>query len=94
MERVFNGGLALLGILIAVFTFAFVQYIGLERRPEAQEPYLWIVGFSGALVVASGASALLAHLRLGSNGNWVQHWSFAVVLTCATAFPIVLWLLR
>lgn len=94
MERVFNGGLALLGILIAVFTFAYIQYIGLEPRAKAQEPYLWIVWFSGALAVASGASVLMAHLRLGANGKWVQYWFFSLVLTGATAFPIILWWLK
>ena len=94
MERVFNGGIALLSILIAVFTFAYIQYIGLEKRPEAQEPYLWIVWFSGALVVASGASALTAHLRLGPDSNWGQYWFFTLTLAGATAFPVILWWLK
>ncbi len=94
MERVFNGGLALLGILIAVFTFAYVQSFGLELRPKAQEAYNSILWVSGTLTVVSGVSALTAHLGLGPDGKWVQYCFFTLVLMGATAFPIFLWLLR
>ena len=94
MERVFGGAVSLLSILIAVFTFSYVQYAGLTGRPEAQEPYLWLTIGSGVLVVASGISAAVAHFRLGPDGYHVQHWFFEGVLVCVTAFPVAMWLLR
>lgn len=94
MERVFSSAVSLLSILVAVFVFSYLQYVGFKGRPEAQEPYLWLAIGSSVLVVASGISAAVAHFKLGPDGHDAQHWFFGAVLVCVTAFPVAVWLLR
>ena len=94
MERVFNGALALLSILLAVFTFVYIQYLEKGGRPEAQKPYLWLVIVVGIFVIAAGSSALTAHLSLGKDNNEVQYYLFAVIIGFASFSPIALWIVQ
>jgi hypothetical protein len=94
MERLFNGALALLSMLLVIFTFAFAQYLGEEGRPITQRPYLVLTILSGGLLVATGAAALVAHLEIGLPSRPLLHYLFAAILLTTTLSPVILWLLR
>lgn len=90
MERVFNGALSLLSVLMAVFTFSFVQWIGEDGRPEMQRPYWWITTASAVLILLSGVAALGAHFRIREYA-W-PHLLFGLVMAIATIGPLLLWM--
>jgi ABC-type nickel/cobalt efflux system permease component RcnA len=93
VERIFGGALALMSVLIAVFTFAFLRFVEEAGRPETQRAYFWLLLISTALVVGTGASAIVAHLRLGSGHYPFLHYFFAAILGLATMSPVIFWLL-
>lgn len=90
MDRIFSGALTLLGIMVALFTFAYIQYVDHAGFDVDQQPYkvlLWIVG---VLVVGSGVSALFAHILPPRQPNQLLHWGFAGVLVVATVSPFLI----
>jgi hypothetical protein len=91
MERVFNGALSLLSILIAVFTFSILQYVQETGRAEAQLPYRLLTMVTGLLVIGSGIIATAAHLKIGAAGLGWLYYGFAAVLVVATVSPLMLY---
>ena len=96
MDRIFNGALSLLGILLAIFTYTFVQYNSATLRSLA-EPYLFLSIWFAALIVACGSLGLLVHIRCGQREPIWFFISFAALLFFSTITPVLIplfmWLL-
>lgn len=96
MERIFNGSISLLSILIAVFTFAYIQFLGEAGigRGVYQKPYLWLCVISGALVMLSGICALLTHFKFKDHSFPLANIVFTLLLLGTSFCPIIVWLLH
>jgi len=88
VDRVFAGALSLLSVLVAVFTFAFIQLQAQTGRPEAA-PYEVIVWLSGVLTMLTGICSIWSHIALFTKQYWPLHVLFTVVLFLTTALPVI-----
>lgn len=91
LERVFSGSLSLFGILMAIFTFIFLEY-----KPEMQTSYgrslLPIVFLAGGLVSVCGISSIVSHYALLKGRPSIPSYLLFLLLGVSTITPFILWI--
>ena len=92
MVRMFGGAMTLLSIQMALFIVVYGEYQA-EVGRAAQARWGMLALISGGLIVASGISALAAHLYSGPESPPWPHWLFAAVVVVATLSPVLVWAL-
>lgn len=100
MERVYNGALALLSILAAVFTFIYLQFLEEAGRPDAQAPYVTLLWVIGILVIAVGVCGVWAYIELSTADTKKSPRRtdallviFGLALSGVASLPLIIWLL-
>lgn len=96
-EKIYNGALALLGILVALFTFAL--YLS-EQANDANESVRNVFVFlTGALVIACALSGLISCTQLAKTDarpvtlpQTLSYWLFCSTLVTIGLIPIFLWI--
>ena len=90
IERIHSGALSLLGILMAVFTYAFLEYKA--EKGTAYETTLFILAFIiGFMVTACGVSAICTHWILSNDRSRFLFLLFLLLLVLSTFTPLIVW---
>lgn len=90
LKRVFSGSLSLLGILMAIFTFLFLEYKP-EMNTSYGKPLLLMLYLSGGLVAICGISSILSHYALLKETPSIPSYILFLLLGVSTITPFLLW---
>ena len=91
IERIHSGSLSVLGILMAIFTFLFIEYKA-EGTSSLADTLLILVVLTGTSVSVCGISSIYSHLWLAKFKVKPISYLYIIPLTIITITPIAVWL--